>query len=407
MRDLPNSAMRAVVLASAIVLSSCLTACGGSGNEDLVSPPAEKGSARGYLYVAATATTAGPGAVLQYAIGGDGSVMPLSVPAVPAGADPQAIAADPAGQYVYAVNGGDSTISQYAVGAGGALMALSPAVVSVPVAASQSGNWWASIDPSGHYLYVVTSPPGPTSVASAPAVIAQYAIGTGGQLTPLTPASITLPGLASGSLAIDSIGSHAYLGGSSSGVVLQFSVAPDGALAALPLAGVAADDPTWVVLTPGDQGAYVLGTCVDADCDGEVTLYMVAADSSLNPRVFTTLTGAHIRPVDLLLNSSGSRAYLLANFMGVDTNSGKLYRYTIDSAGALASQGELDTGSAAVAATLNGNNLYVLLSDARAMPPNGSGGHLLHVSVAGGALSDVDSTRISGVNPTAMTVVTE
>src|SRR6185437_3876776 len=189
-------------------------------------------------------------------------------------------------------------------------------------------------------------------------------------------------------------------GGNSSGVVLQFSVGLDGALSALPLAGVAADDPTGVVLTPSDQGAYVLGTCVDADCDGEVSLYRVGTDSSLNPRLSTMLTGSHIRPVGLLLNNSGSRAYLLTNFMGVDTNVGKLYQYTIDNTGALASQGELDTGSAAVAATLNGNDLYVLTSDARAMPPNGSGGHLVHLSVAGGALSEVGSIPISGVDPT-------
>ncbi len=407
MTQLSRSAVRP--LASAMVLSACLTACGGSGSqEDLVSPPPVRDPS-GYLYVAATAASSGPGQVLQYAINGDGSVTPLSVPSVPAGADPLAIGADPAGRYVYAVNGADYTISQYSVGAGGALAALSPAVVGVPVSAFQSGHSWVSIDPSGHYLYVVTSPPGPTSVASAAAVVSQYAIGTSGQLTPLTPAFITLPGFASGPLAIDSVGRHAYVGGgTSSNVVLQFSIGPDGALSALAPATITADDPQEIVLTPNGRWAYVLGTCVDPDCDGEVSLYTIGSDYSLNPTMFTTLTGGHILPVGLVLNSSGSKAYLLTNFMGVDTDAGKLYQYTIDNTGALASQGELDTGSAAVAAALSGNNdLYVLTSDALAMPPNGTGGHLVHISVAGSALSQVDSTPISGLNPTAMAAVTQ
>ncbi len=393
-------------LAGAMVLSACLTACGGSGNqEELVSPPPVR-IPSGYLYVAATATSGGSAEVLQYSINGDGSVTPLSTPAAPAGADPLAIGSDPGGRYVYAVNGGDYTISQYSVGSGGALTALSPALVSLPASAMQSGNSWVSIDPSGHYLYVVTSPFGQTT--AAPAVVSQYAIGIGGQLTPQTPAAITLPTVAWGPLAIDSLGRHAYLGGGSDGVVLQFSIGADGTLSPLAPAGVAADDPTEVVLTPNGQGAYVLGRCIDADCDGEVTLYTVAADFSLNPRVSATLTGGHIIPVSLALSSSGSQAYLLTNFMGVDTNSGKLYHYTIDSTGDLASQGELDTGSAVVAAALSGDNdLYVLTSDALARAPGGSGGHLAHVSATGGALSQVDSTPITGLNPTAMTAVTQ
>ena len=55
--------------------------------------------------------------------------------------------------------------------------------------------------------------------------------------------------------------------------------------------------------------------------------------------------------------------------MGVDTKAGKLYPYGIDTSGTLVPQGELDTGSAAVAEALNGSNLYILTSDALAMIP--------------------------------------
>jgi len=151
----------------------------------------------------------------------------------------------------------------------------------------------------------------------------------------------------------------------------------------------------------------VLGTCVDVACDGEISLYLVAPDSSLNPRVATTLTASHILPMDLVLSDSGSNAYLLTHFMRVDTNSGKLYQYSVDGTGALTQQGEIDTGSAAVAQALNGSHLYVLTSDALAAPPNGNGGRLTRFDLgSGGVPSQINGVAISGLTPTAMTLVT-
>jgi DNA-binding beta-propeller fold protein YncE len=400
----PRAVSRWCALSGAIVLSSGLTACGGAGTGSLVTSPEGNGST-GFLYVASSATDSGPGAVLQYSIGPDGSLTPQSSPSVPTGSDPMGLAADPSGRYVYVANAGDQTITQYAVGAEGGLTELSQAAVSLPPRISQGGDFSVSIDPSGHYLYVVVSPFAETFVPSPP-FIAQYSIGSTGLLTPLAPASVNLPTVAAGALAIDSIGRHAYLGGGVSGVVLQFSIGSDGTLTALALAGVAADEPVGVVLPPRSEMAYVLGRCVDTACDGEVSQYLIDSDASLNPRLSTTLAGSHIIPVDMVVKASGSSAYLLTNFMGVDTNSGKLYPYAIDTSGALVPQGELDTGSAAVAEALNGSNLYVLTSDALASPPNGSGGHLAHLTLgSGGMPSEVDGTAIVGRNPTAMALV--
>lgn len=399
---LPRAGLRCCALAGVLALSVALAACGDSGNSTLVASPA---TSEGFLYVAAAAPDAGRGAVLQYSIGPNGSPTPLGVSSVPAGIEPMGIAADPSGRYVYAVNAGDHTVSQYAVGAGGALTGLSPAAVSLPASTLPGGNFSVSIDPSGHYLYVVVSPPGETFVASA-AFIAQYSIGSGGLLTPLTPASVTLSTVAVGALVIDSLGHHAYLGGGISGVVLQFSIGADGTLSPLPLAGVAADDPTGLVLAPRNEVAYVLGTCVDTACDGEISQYLIDSEFSLNPRLSTTVVGSHIIPVEMVLNASGSSAYLLSNFMGVDTNSGQLYAYAIDTSGALVPQGELDVGSAAVAEAMNGSSLYVLTSDALARLPDGGGGHLAHLSVnSGGLPSEIDAIGITGRNPTAMALV--
>ena len=48
-----------------------------------------------------------------------------------AGDDPQAIAIDPAGQYVYVANEGDYTVTVFPIASGGALNATNPAVVTV------------------------------------------------------------------------------------------------------------------------------------------------------------------------------------------------------------------------------------------------------------------------------------
>ena len=92
--------------------------------------------------------------------------------------------------------------------------------------------------------------------------------------------------------------------------------------------------------------------------------------------------------------------------MGVDSNTGKLYPFAVDGSGALALRGEIDTGAAGVAEALNGNNLYVLTSNARAAPPNGSGGHLARFTLSStGMPTAVESTPITGQNPTAMALV--
>ena len=179
------------VLASALAISSGLAACGGAGTGLSVSVPA---TAPAFSMSLPPRPTEARGAVLQYSIGPSGSLTPRTSPPSRRVPIRVGIAADPSGRYVYAVNAGDRTISQYAVGAGGSLTPLSPAAVSLPASTSQGGDFSATIDPSGHYLYVVVSPPGETLVA-LPAFIAQYSIGSGGLLTPLTPPPSPCPPL--------------------------------------------------------------------------------------------------------------------------------------------------------------------------------------------------------------------
>src|SRR5690349_9760203 len=155
-------------------LLSSLAACDRSSNDT--------GQISGYAYITSADAEHRelPGAVLQYSVASDGSLAPLSVASVPAGATPIAVVSDPTGHYVYVVNqsgAANATISQYAVGAGGGLVALSPAVVSISGPSSAVVGHSASVDPTGRFLYVVIETP--YTVLPAPS-IAQYSIGSDG-----------------------------------------------------------------------------------------------------------------------------------------------------------------------------------------------------------------------------------
>jgi 6-phosphogluconolactonase (cycloisomerase 2 family) len=393
--------------ASALPWGACLflSACGGSGD------PAMDGSGYAYIATVAPQSPQTAGTVYQYEVGSDGSLTALSAASITVGPNPRAIASDPSGHYVYVVNG-DNTISQYAVGGGGGLVALSPAIVNITIPASNSPDYSATVDPQGRFLYIVVSPYDLT--APPEAYIAAYAIGTGGQLTPLAPAYITAPIHAAGPLAIDSSGKHAYLAGGMAGPtqpggeVAEFSVADAGTLTAV--APVTITTPAFYsTIALSGQTAYLLSPCVDTTCDGQIAEYTVQSDGSLAPTGATTLTGSHVIPISLVTDASGSTAYLLTNLMGIDTNTGAVYQYAISSTGGLApdSPASLGVASGSVAQGTLGSKLQVLSSNHVGAAIGPPGGHVDHYAIgADGRLTFVSTTSVAAAGyPTAMTLV--
>lgn len=367
-----------------------LSACGGSGNEI--------GAGHGgYAYIV-TAMTPSSGAVTPYAIHGDGSLSPLASGPVSTGVNPTSIVADPTGHYVYVVNQGDETISQFSISAGGALTALSPAVVSIPVVSAAS----ASIDSTGRYLYVVS---GPGDGGLAQSIIMQFAIGTGGVLTPLSPASFGPLALITGPLATDPAGQYAYL--PTGGQVQQYSISGNGALVPLAQPSVATANATNVTVAPDGKTAYVVRACIDTNCDGEVDEYTVGTDGALTATGSPTATGSHVIPISLETDTAGSSAYLLANQMGVDTDAGTVYQFSFNSSGGLQpdSPSSVNITSGAVAASVFGPSLYVL-SNSRIAAPTGQGAHVAHYSIgSGGLLTQKDSISQTSGYPTAIATV--
>jgi 6-phosphogluconolactonase (cycloisomerase 2 family) len=403
-------------LVAASAVCSLLSACGGSsggGSRIPVDPPPVDSPAYAYIASADIQGRQVPGAVYQYAFAPDGSPTPMGVASVPSGIDPVAIISDPTGHYVYVANLGEDTISQYLVSAGGELMPLSPATVSLtgesPVLMPLATVFWLTVDPQSRSLYAVTSDRPPATPWTR---ITQYSIGSDGTLTPLALAVIDVSASASAPLAIDPSGRYAYLAGNSgvSGQVAQFSIANDGALLPLtPATALAAPEVIGVALAPSGQMAYVLSTCVDSSCDGQVAPYTIASDGTLSPTGTSLLTGSHVNPISMMINGSGTSAYLLSNLMRVDTNTGAVYQYSIESTGALVPYTPtfLGVSSGSVAESLVGTNLYALsanaIGSAAGTPP---GGHVDHYVIGStGALTSISTADVAASLPTAMTIV--
>ena len=166
---------------------------------------------------------------------------------------------------------------------------------------------------------------------------------------------------------------------------------------------------TAVTIAPSGQTAYVISTCIDTACDGQIERYTIGVNGTLMPTGVATLTSAHVNPVEMVTDGSGSSVYLLANAMGVDTNAGAVYQYAIDSTGALVANtpASVSVASGAVAESTYGSNLYALSANAigfaSGLPP---GGHIDHYVIgSGGLLTAVSTTTVAGSLPTSMTLV--
>jgi 6-phosphogluconolactonase (cycloisomerase 2 family) len=359
----------------------------------------------GYVYVASADIpgVVATGGVYQFAIGGNGSITPLATASVPTGVTPTAIVADPSGQHVYVASVGDTTVSQYAVTSGGALQPLSPPSLRIdpcgppllcPASLGPVERYFATVDPAGHFLYVVSSPPKAVdATAQFEAYIAQYAIGSDGTLSRVTTSYVGYP---SSPLTIDPSGHHAYM--ASGTVVLPFSIQADGTLSAMTPVSVT---PTavGVALSPNGQLAYVLSSCIDLSCNGQVGLYTVDSSGGLRATGVAMNLVGHGPPMELLIDPSGQFGYLLTE-AGGDAITASLFGYAIEPNGVLSTDPLIPdaTPGHGVAASLHHGDVYVLASDS---PPALSGGEVTSYSAG---LTALGSTSVAGL-PQAMAVV--
>jgi 6-phosphogluconolactonase (cycloisomerase 2 family) len=390
-------------------VSGCGAGSGTVGPPPVVNPPV------GFAYVTVAATSAGGvGSVFEYAVLEDGSVSPLTQVSVSAGDEPAAIALDQAGHHAYVVNVGDGTISQYDIAADNSLVPLNPATIVNPGMKTLGAMPSAvTLDFSGSFLYVANS---------GDATLSQFSIGSGGQLTPLTPATVPA-GTEPVSMAVIAgpRGGHVYVANSGAGVptgmgsVSQFSMGADGTLTPLNPAAVSAGaSPVAIAIdqTIAPFGtAFVMSDCDGSLCVGSITPFAVGAGGELTVTGVVATTGEHYDAVGMVTDKSGANpyVYVLTNLMGVDTDSGALWQFSVGSTGALSmpNQPTLSIGpAAALAQTLFDDRLCVLTSNAGIGGNTGSGGSINYYTLGAGGLPTLAaSTALAAARPVSMAML--
>jgi 6-phosphogluconolactonase (cycloisomerase 2 family) len=226
----------------------------------------------------------------------------------------------------------------------------------------------ATVDPTGGYLYVSNT---------ADDNVAQFNIGSGGQLTPLTPATVAT-GVAPVAVISGATSSGVYYILNSgavgeAGSVSQYTQGTDGTLTPTNATPVAAGmNPSVLALGVFQNFVYAFSNCDGTQCLGSIRQYSVGTDGALTDTGNIVTTGTHSFGVGMAFQDvgAGSSGYVLTNAMGVDTESGTLSSFQIGSSGALVatSPATQNTSGRAVALlqTQSFGTLYVLTTNAGA-----------------------------------------
>jgi 6-phosphogluconolactonase (cycloisomerase 2 family) len=181
-----------------------------------------------YVYVANHGNLPPGGMTIsQYAVdAATGALTPLNPATLPTPFPyPGGITVDPTSTYAYLSNINGKTLSEYGIGMDGTLSSLNPASV-----ATGTEPVFLAFDPTGKYAYEANYT---IDLSSAPGTVSQYAVGTGGQLMPLTPPTV-LAGTGPGWIAFDPFGKYAYVvnlgDGTLPGTVSEYAIGTGGAL---------------------------------------------------------------------------------------------------------------------------------------------------------------------------------
>lgn len=398
--------MRSITVLPFVLLVGLSGCGGGSGTAappPLVNPPV------GFAYVTVTASTAGgAGSVYEYAVLEDGSVSPLAQISVSAGVGPAAIALDQAGRHAYVVNVGDGTVSQYDIAADNSLVPMNPATIINPGMKTLGVMPSAAIfDPSHSFLYVANS---------GDATLSQFSIGSGGELTSLTPGTAPT-GAEPLSIAATAGpgGGRLYVANSGAGVpagtgsVSQFSIGSDGTLTPLNPSTVFAGSNAVAIAIDQNVApfgtAFVMSDCDGSLCSGSITPFALGAGGELTATGAVATTGEHYNAVGMVTDQSGANAYVLTNLTGADTDSGALWQFSVGNTGAVGMTNPVSIGATALAQALFNDRLCVLTSNDVTGGNAGSGGSInCYLLGAGGLPMLAGSTTLAAARPVSMAI---
>jgi 6-phosphogluconolactonase (cycloisomerase 2 family) len=392
----PSRRVLALGLASLVSLCGCGSQDGGS--TATTTTTSSQPGAFAYAYVAsAAADSTAAGAVYEYAIHADNSIVPLGQ--VAAGVYPAAVAMTQS--YVYVVNTGDGTISQYSVGLGDTLTPIYPGTVPNPgMHTLGQARASATVDVTESFLYVANS---------ADNTISSFSIGFGGGLTPLTsltvatgvdPVSIARVDLPNGEAGIYVVNSGAP---GTTGTVALYTEGQNGALTLSDsLTITAGTNPSAIAINDTSATVYVASSCNGAPCTGAVSEFAIGDDGTLTDTGVVASTGSHYDAVDIVITSDSSNAYVAGNTAGADNNAGALWQYGIASAGELTAVNPptLEIGPATIVRAVYNGSLYVLTTN------SGAGANLnFYTSGSSGAATLAASAKLDAPSPVTMGIL--
>ena len=358
------------------------TAAGGSGTAYTAGQTFAMGTANVTLYAQWPVTTNlgfaytvnqydSPGTVSQLTMGPMGALTALTPTTVNCEYDPNSLAVDPSGKYLYAVNlkGGASntggSISQYTIGTDGTLTAMTPAVVAAGVSCTD-----IAVHPSGKWAYA-------PSAKNPGAVMVQFTLGANGTLTQTSTAPLSEP--FTQFLAIHPSGKYLYVvtQGIAFGHIDQYIIdQTTGALTAMTPAFVTPSGGTTFAITVHPSGKYLYVT----DYYGAISEYTIDPNSgALSPLATTTVAGAVQSAAWITVDPSGKYAYV-AN---PGTAAAAISQYTVGTDGSLTAM-----SSASVAATSPATNVQV----------DASGKYLYMTSGFGAGATNIVTQYLIGAN---------
>jgi 6-phosphogluconolactonase (cycloisomerase 2 family) len=259
-------------------------------------------------------------------------------------------AAAPAAQNVYATDAGSNTVWQYAVGSTGGLSPLTPATVPAGPA-----PWAIVVSPDDKSAYVANLGGG----------VSQYDIAPGtGALTPKTPATVpTGDGLLA--IAVTPDGRSVYVKNENESTVSQYGVDPStGALSPKSPAAVAGPGGTGgMAVSPDGRSVYAVGGSSTSCCT--VWQYDISPTTgALSPKSPANFTSCCSEPLDVTVTPDSKSAYVTGFTFVSFPPTGHVGQYNVDPAtGTLSPKNpaEFDVGEGpfAIVVTPNGRSAYV------------------------------------------------
>jgi 6-phosphogluconolactonase (cycloisomerase 2 family) len=206
--------------------------------------------------------------------------------------------------YVYATSTSDASISAFSVGASGA---LSPIACTTGCETEDKLSEPEGIvaSPNGRFVFVANSN-GNGKVPGG--VIEAFAVGSGGELSPIACPSDCDAGRLPWSMAVSPNGQFLYAVDAESHTVSPFSIAGDGSLSPITCGAeceVKDSTPENVAITPNGQFLYV-----NEREDNRIAVFAIAANGSLTKITCTSGCATESAPYGMAVSPNGRFLYV-------------------------------------------------------------------------------------------------